>query len=189
MEDNDVHSVLGAVILERAGQRIVVSDSGRNVNSMEHHVGHGQHVGQRLFLDSVDGVLQDGHVLRCFGLLLEMLDGTGEKAARTAGRIENRLAQTWVENIDHELRHSTRSVVFASIASRLQIGKNLLVNVVEEVPVLRGVEIHILFNRVDDLPQECTRLHVVVGILKDGTNNLAARRDARSGSKALERWK
>ena len=182
---NNVHAVLGTVILK--GRESVLSCRilvGTSI-PCSMHVGHGQHVRQRLLLDSVDGVLQDGHVLGCFGLFLEMLDGAGEKAARSAGRIKNRLAQSGIENIDHELRNGTRSVVFAGIASRLQIGENLLVNVVEEVPVLRGVEIHILFNGVDDLAKERTRLHVVVGVLKDRTDNLAARRHTRRGSQSV----
>ena len=43
-----------------------------------------------------------------------------------------------------------------------------------------------LFNRIDDLAKKRARLHVVVGILKDRTNNLAARGYSRRCGQTLE---
>ena len=64
-------------------------------------------------------------------------------------------------------------IKLASIASALQVFKNLLVNITEGVAVLCVVEIDFGYF-VDDLANKGARLHVVVGIFKNIANHQGA---------------
>ena len=55
--DDKVHSISGAIILERAAQGVVMTDVGGHVDAVQHHVGHGQHVRQGFLLNAVDRFL------------------------------------------------------------------------------------------------------------------------------------
>ena len=166
---------LRAVVAQRAGQRVVVADVGGHIDAVQDHVGGAQHVRQRLLLDAVDALLQELLVVRRFHLLLaDVFDGAGEEAAGAAGGVEDRLAQLGVDRIDHELGDGARRVVLAGIAGALQVAQDLLVDVAEQVAVLRLVEIDAVDDLVDHLPQQRAGLHVVVGILEDGADHEAA---------------
>lgn len=99
-------------------------DIAGHIDAMQHQVGHGQHVGQRFFLNAVDAVLQRDAVCGCSDLCFQVLNGAGQEAARATGRVQHALAQLRVENVHHELGDRAGRVVLASIARRLQIGQD-----------------------------------------------------------------
>ena len=74
----------------------------------------------------------------------------------------------------HELGDRARGVVLAGIAGILQVAQDLLVEVAEQVAVLRLVEVHALDDLVDHLPHQVAGLHVVVGVLEDAADDVAA---------------
>ena len=115
-----------------------------------------------------------------------MRDGTGEKPAGAASWVENALTQTRVEDIDHKPGDGAGSVVLAGVASRLQVGEDFLVDVVEQVPVFRGIEIHVLFDGIDYLAQQGARLHVVVGVFKHRAYNSPTGRHSGSCRQSFE---
>ena len=100
---------------------------------------------------------------------------TRQEAAGAARGVEQRLTQTRIDHVDHELRDGSRRVVFPRVAGRLQVFENLLVQVAEDVPVLRAVEVETLVELVDDLPQQRPRLHVLIGVLERVVNDLVTR--------------
>ena len=69
----------------------------------------------------------------------------------------------------------------------MQVGKDLFVDVVEQVAIAGFVEVQILFDGVDHLTEQGARLHVVVGVLEDRADNLALGRNAGRGGQPLER--
>ena len=116
-----------------------------------------------------------------------MLDGAGEKAAGAAGRVEKGLPELGVEHVDHELGNGPGGIVFPGVPGRLQVGKDLFVDVVEQVAVAGFVEVYILFDGVDHLTEQRARLHVVVGVLKHRPENFTMRRDTGGSRQLLER--
>jgi hypothetical protein len=144
-------------------------------------------VRQRFLLHAVDTLLQSLAVIGGFDLLVQVLDGAGKKAAGATGRVEDSLPELGVEHIDHELGDGAGGVVFARVPGRLQIGKDLFVDVVEQVTVAGFIEVHILFDGVDHLAQQGAGLHVVVGVLEDRADHLAMGRNAGGGGQFLER--
>ena len=81
-----------------------------------------------------------GVVFGRLGLRLEVVNGAGQKAARTAGGVQHHFAQARVEDVHHEPGDGAGRVVLARIARRLQVGQNLLVDVVEQVAVLEELK-------------------------------------------------
>ena len=120
--DDDIDPIFWRIALQRFRQGVVMPDIGRHIDIVEHHVGHGQHVRQRFFLDAVDTGLQGVAIFGGFDLLFQMFDGAGEKTAGTAGGVKNGIAEFWIECVDHKLGHSPGRVVFTGVAGRLQIG-------------------------------------------------------------------
>ena len=133
--DDNIYPISGAVVLERAAEGVVVTDVGGDINTVQHHVGQGKHVRERFFFHPMNTLLQNEQVVRVVYLLLEMLNGIGEKAASTTCRIEHGFTQLRIENFNHKLCHRTRSIVFTCVTGRLQIGQNFFVDVIEEVTV------------------------------------------------------
>jgi len=60
----------------------------------------------------------------------------------------------------------------------LEVAQQLLVDVAEQVAVLRFIEINAFVQLVDDLAQERAGLHVVVGILERAAKELMSGRAA-----------
>ena len=120
-------------------------------------------------------------------MLVQVLDGAGEKAAGAAGRVEKGLPELGVEHVDHELGNGPGGIVFPGVPGRLQVGKDLFVDVVEQVAIAGFVEVQILFDGVDHLTEQGARLHVVIGVLKDRADNLTLGRDTGGSRQPLER--
>ncbi len=130
---------------------------------------------QRLLLDAVDAALQELLVFdRPDVLLAHVFDGAGEEAAGAAGGVEDLLAQSGGDRIDHELGDRARRVILAGVAGILQVAQDLFVEVAEEVTVLRLVEVDAGDDPVDHLAHQVAGLHVVVGILEDTADDEAA---------------
>jgi len=132
-------------------------------------------VRQGLLLHPVDGALE--------GLLVgggvdvavsDVLDGTGEEAAGAAGGVEEGLAELGVDLLDHEAGDGAGGVELAGVAGALEVAEDLLVEVAEEVAVGALVEVDGPVDLVDHLAQEGAGLHVVVGVLEDGTHHRGA---------------
>ena len=68
--DDAVDPFLAVIILQRPAEGVVVANVGGHINPVQHHVGHRQHVGQRLLFNSVDRLLQYLIVLGRFHLVL-----------------------------------------------------------------------------------------------------------------------
>ena len=69
--------------------------------------------------------------------LADVFDGAGEEAAGAAGGVEDEFAQARVGALDHELGDGARGVVLARVAGALEVAQDLLVDVAEQVAVLR----------------------------------------------------
>jgi hypothetical protein len=165
--DDAVDSILRPVTGQRSGQSIVVPDVGGHVDAVQQHVGDAQQMRQRFFLNAQDRTLKQFFFVRRFDLLSQMIDGTGEKAAGAAGRIQDRFAELRIDHVDHKLRHGSGRVVFARVACTLEVFQDLLVQVAENVPVFGAVEVEAFIDLVDDLPHQCAVLHVLVGVFED----------------------
>ena len=109
---------------------------------------------QGLLLNAADTLLHSLTVVGGFDLLVQVLDGAGEKAAGAAGRVEKGLPELGVEHVDHELGNGPGGIVFPGVPGRLQVGKDLFVDVVEQVAVAGFVEVQILFDGVDHLTEQ-----------------------------------
>ena len=83
--DDDVHTVGGAIVAQRAGEGVVMGDLAGHFYAMQHHVGGAQHVGQLLFLHAPHAALQGGLVLLVLDLFAQVLQGADQKAAGAAG--------------------------------------------------------------------------------------------------------
>jgi hypothetical protein len=95
-------------------------------------------------------------------------------SAGAAGRVENNLAELGVDLLDDELGDGAGSIELTRIARRLEVFKELLVDVAEHVAVIGGIEVDAV-DLVDDLPHQGAVLHVVVGILKSGADEAGYR--------------
>ncbi len=155
----------GRPVAQRARQRVVMADIGRDVDAMQKEIGHAQHVRQVLLLDAGEAFLDGSLVDLGLCLLAQVLDGADEEAAGAAGGIEDRFAELRIDLLDDELRHRARRVELAGVTRGLQVLEQLLVDVAEHVAVIRGVEVDAV-DLVDDLPHEGAVLHVIVGILE-----------------------
>jgi hypothetical protein len=77
-----------------------------------------QDVRQMLFIDAGETLLDEIFVRLGFGLLAQMLDGTDEKTAGAARRVEDGFppVQARIHLLDDELRYGARRVELAGIA-------------------------------------------------------------------------
>ncbi len=119
-------------------------------------------------------------------LLADVLDAAHQKAAGAAGRVEQRLAELGVDLVDHELCDGAWRVELAGIAGILQIREQLLVHLAEFVPIRGPIEVD-LVELVDHLPHQRARLHVVVRILEDASNDACEGRILAPDAQLLER--
>ena len=167
--DNHIHPFLAFPVKQRPAKGVVVADVGGHVNAVQQQVGHAQDIRQVLLLDPGKAVLDGTFVSLGFRLFTQVLDGADQEAAGTAGRVEDALAKLGVDLFDDELGDGARSVELARIACGLKIFQQLFVDVAEHVTVVGGVEVDGV-DLVDHLPHQGAILHVVVGILKGGTD-------------------
>ena len=136
------------------------------LHPVQQHVGHGQHVGQGLFLDRAQAALHGRFVLGSFDIAVaHVAHGTGQESTRTASGVEQGLAGLRIDHLGHKLGHGTRRVVFARIARVLQVIEDLLVDLAKMLAVCQRIEID-LIDLVDDLAQQLAGFHVVVGTLE-----------------------
>ena len=101
--DDAVNSILRSVAGQGLRQRVVMSNVGGHVDAVQQHVCDAQQMRERLFLNALDGTLQQFFVVRRFDLLSQMVDGTRQEAAGAAGRVEDGFAELRVDHIHHEL--------------------------------------------------------------------------------------
>ncbi len=109
----------------------------------------------------------------CERKTFHVLDRAGQKTAGAAGRVEQGLAGTRIDAVDHEGGDGPRRVELARIAGRLQVVEQLLVELAEVPALVEVVEVDQV-DLVDDLPQQLAGLHVVVGVLEHVAHDAAA---------------
>ena len=109
------------------------------------HVGDAKHVRKLLLLHRAQGRLHLRLVLGTLHVALaHVIDGAGEKAAGAAGRIEQDFAGVRVDAVGHKGGDGARRIVFAGVAGRLQVVKNLLVELAKVLALLEVVEIDLV---------------------------------------------
>ncbi|MCY1274001.1 hypothetical protein D9M69_428630 [compost metagenome] len=108
-------------------------------------------------------------------VLALVLDGAGEEATCTTGRVHDLLVQFWIDHAHHELGDRARSVELAGVARALQIAQQLLIEIAELMAFLRLVEVHALLDLVDHLADQLAGLHVVVGIFEYAAHHVGGR--------------
>lgn len=151
-------------------------DLAGHLDAMQHHVGGGQQVRQRLLLHAEDAGLQDGFVLGgAYITLALVLNGAGEEATGATGRVHDLFMQLGVDHAHHELGDRARRVELACVAGALQVTQQLLVHVAERVALLRLVEVHAALDLVEHLADQLPGLHVVVGVLEHTAHDKAQR--------------
>ncbi len=169
--DDDVDAVLVAVVFVGG---VVVTDLGGGVDAVQDHIGGAEHVWKRLLFDAVHARGERALVGVVVHVVLALvLDGAGEEAAGPAGGVENRLIELRVDTVDDKLGDGAGRVELARVARALEVFEDLLVDVTKGVAVVCAVEVD-LADFVDDLADQGSGLHVVVGIFKDVLNDLGA---------------
>lgn len=165
--EDDVHAVGLTIADIGPGQGIVVTDEGGVVDAVQQHVRHTEHVRELLFLAGAQGLLHLLFVDRFLHIAVaHVANGTGEKPAGAAGRIEKNFPWARVNAVRHEGRDGARRIVFARIAGALEIIQDLLVDVAEMLALGQVVEVDAI-DLIDDLAHELAGLHVVVGVFED----------------------
>ena len=170
--EDDVHALGGCVVAQRASQGVAVGNEAGHLDAVQHEVGHAQHVGHLFFLDAANAVLQNGFVFGVVHLLAQVFDGADQKTAGAGGRVHHALAQAGIHHVHHELRHGAGRVELARVAGALQVFEDFFVEVVELVALGLAVEVDGV-ELVDDLAQQLTALHVVVGVFKHAAHHIA----------------
>ena len=129
----------GGVAGVRFGERVVVTDVHRHFDAVQEHVGDAEQMRHGLLLDATNGFLE---VLLVGGrldfALADVFERTGEKPAGAAGGVEDEFAEARIGHFDHELGDGARGVILARVASALEVTQYLLVDVAEQVAVLRS---------------------------------------------------
>ena len=169
IHEHDGEAVVVGVIQHVLQQRVAVEDVGY-VQIMKEHICDAEHVGELLLLDAVDGTTVGRLVGRRFDFFLQLFQPAGEKAARAAGEIRHLLADLRADHFRHEFGHGARRVEFAGGSRALQFFEDGFVDFAEGVALFVVAEIQFI-DDVDDLPQEDTVLHVVVGVRKRALHN------------------
>ena len=141
-------------------------------DAVQHEVGHAQHVGHLLFLNTEDAFLQRDFIVGVVHLLAQVLDGAHQKATCAGGRVHQALAQLGVGHVDHKLRHSAGRVELARVSGALQVFEDFFVKVVELVALGLAIEVNRV-ELVDDLAQQLAAFHVVVGVFKHAAHHIA----------------
>jgi hypothetical protein len=137
----------------------------RQFHVVEDEVGGGQHVGQRLPFPAPH-LLADGlPLLHARSLLLQLLNHTGEEAARATGGVEHHLTEPGRRHVRHELRDGPWRVELPVGPGALQFLEDALVNLPEKVPLGGHVEVN-LVQLVHHLAQVGAALHIVVVALE-----------------------
>ena len=101
---------------------------------------------------------------------MQFLEPTGDKATRATGKVRHRLADLRPDHLRHEIRHRARRVEFTSRTSALQLLEDRFINLAKGMAFLIVAKVDII-DHVDDLTQQHTVLHVVVGVGKGCLHN------------------
>ena len=118
---------------------------------MDDHVGDTEQVRERLFLDATNAGLEDSFLFSVPNLRIpDALDAAGQEATGAAGGVQHRLTELWGHHVHGELSDWTWSVVFTCVPGALEPLQNGLVDVAEQMPVARVVEVDVGFEAVDD---------------------------------------
>ena len=88
--DDHIDALLRLPVTQRARQRVVVADVGRNVDAVQQQVGHAEQVRQVLLLDAGEALLNGCSSSSRLGLLAEVLDGADVGSRRCRRRVEDR---------------------------------------------------------------------------------------------------
>ena len=130
-----VKLVLVGIVQHIPRQRVVVIDVGR-VNIVQQHIGHTQHVGELLFLDTVDGTGIFLLVFSRLDFLIKCFEPAGEKATRTTGKVSHLLANLGLDDFSHEIGQGTRRIEFTGSTCRLHFLQDALINLTKGVALL-----------------------------------------------------
>ena len=115
-----------------------MADVHRHLDAVQEHVGDAEQMRQRFLFHAANACLQALLVGGRFDLVLaDVFERAGEEAAGAAGGIEDDFAEPRVGALDHELGDGARGVIFARVAGALEVAQDLLVDVAEQVAVLR----------------------------------------------------
>ena len=164
VHEDFVELVFFRVVEDVVEQAVAVVDV-RVVDVVQQEVRDGEHVGELLFFDAVDGGVPEGDVVRSADLLPELAQPADEEAARAAGEVGHLLAEVRLDALRHEVGDGARRVKFARAACGLELLEDGLVDVAEGVHVLVALEVDII-DDVDDLPQQHAVLHVLVRLFE-----------------------
>ena len=107
-------------------------------------------------------------------MLFDMVEGAGEKAAGTAGRVHDPLAEFGVDAVDHKAGNCAGGVELARVTGALQVAQDLLVNIAKEVALAAVGKVD-LVKLVDHLLEQGAVFHVVEGIAERLFHHIATR--------------
>ena len=93
----------------------------RHVQVMQQHIRDAKHIGELLFLNTVNGVGILFLVLGGFDLFLQFFQPACDESACAAGKVRHRFTELRVYHLRHKICYSTGRVKFASRASALQL--------------------------------------------------------------------
>ena len=112
-------------------------------------------------------------ILNRLALLFQVLERLDEKAARTAGRVENHFTELRIDNLDHEPDHSTRSIKLTGVAGGIaHLLEHRFVEMTEGVDLVTAGEMNAA-DFVDHVTKQITVDHPVDGALEDGSDHVA----------------
>ena len=181
----DVKLVVVGIVEHILCQRVVVHHLGR-VDVVEQHIGDAEHIGELLFLDAIDRLGVFLFVLRRVHLLVERFQPARDEAAGAAGKVGHLLSDLWTDDFCHEIGEGTRGVELAGRTGRLHLFEDRLVDLAKSMALLIVAKVE-LVDDIDDLTQQDTILHILVGILKSGSDNGVAHGGGGGDLKPFER--
>ena len=107
-------------IVQHVTQQGIVMEHLRHVQVMQQHIRDAKHIGELLFLNTVNGVGILFLVLGGFDLFLQFFQPACDESACAAGKVRHRFTELRVYHLRHKICYSTGRVKFASRASALQ---------------------------------------------------------------------
>ena len=156
----------------------------RNLNIVQQHIGYAEQIRKRLFLNSVNTVIQlllSGSVRHLFG---ELPQPRGNEATCTASKVCHFFTKLWLYHLRHKLRNGSRRVKLAGGTGGLQLPQNLLIDKTESMAFLDIIKLN-LINDINHLTEINAVFHIVVGILKGGFHDCFLNRRIRCNLDSL----
>lgn len=103
-----------------------------------------------------------------------MAVGFDQKAARAAGRVEDRFADLRADDVHHESHHRARRVYLARIAGGVaQVAQQGFVQSAEGMDFVRRIKVDAV-DQADDVAEQIAALHAVGQPLEHGGDDIAA---------------